>query len=95
MKIISPHFVLGGITTEKHFRCAAVAAIVNQYAITAGCNVLRQCSDRGHRPAAAGRQRDPGAAVADDFVLEACAVDLGSHGGRYYAKNQRPRQEIK
>src|SRR5262249_36980489 len=56
---------------------AAIASVVDEHAVAGIGDVLRQGFDVVERAAAAGRERDPGAAGAEDFVIDIYSAHMG------------------
>ena len=82
VQIVDPHLIFRLAAVERHIGRAAVAPVVDEYAIASRRHLLRERTDICHFAPPARRQCDPGSAFPEDFVVDVDAIDGDNRHGR-------------
>ncbi len=76
LQIVGPGDLLDLVAIEQNFGGAGVAPVVQQHAIAAAGDLRRERNELVVGAPAAGDQRHPGAAFADDLIVDVDATDF-------------------
>jgi hypothetical protein len=81
VEITGPHLVFGIPAVERNVGGTAIAAVVDQHAITRLGDLLSEGLHPDQTAAPAGLQRDPGTAVPEQLVIDCDAADIRDRHG--------------
>ncbi|MCX7152449.1 MAG: hypothetical protein NT115_07980 [Proteobacteria bacterium] len=69
IKVIGPDLVFRSRPVKRDFGCAAITAVMQQYAISRSGDILGQVGELTVSAPAAGGQGNPGSGMPDHFVI--------------------------